>query len=213
MQIALAQSYLDKHSPELDGPMIGVGWSGAAAYCNWLSEQEGLAQDQWCYRPNEQGEYDRGMRIPADGLLRIGYWLTTEAEWEYARRAGTVTSRYPGPSIDLLGKSAWYLANSQDHAWPGGRLLPNDLGLFDTLGNVLERCHHAEQFYQERQGFYRPGRTPLSGEHVLNIDSVLYNRGGSYGVPPASVRAALRGYNPPTYRGFDVGFRLARTNR
>ena len=78
------------------------------------------------------------MTIPADVLKRTGYRLPTEAEWEYACRAGTVTSRYYGVSVELLGKYAWYQANSQDHAWPGGSLLPNDLGLFDMLGNVFE---------------------------------------------------------------------------
>ena len=118
--------------------MIGVSWYGAAAYCNWLSEQEGLPKDQWCYLPNEDGAYAEGMTIPADVLQRTGYRLPTEAEWEYACRAGAITSRYYGVSTDLLGKYAWYQANSQEHAWPCGSLLPNDLGLFDMLGNVFE---------------------------------------------------------------------------
>ena len=99
-----------------------------------------MPKDQWCYLPNEDGAYDEGMTIPADVLKRTGYRLPTEAEWEYACRAGTITSRYYGLSIDLLGKYAWYQANSQDHAWPCGSLLPNDLGLFDMLGNVYEWC-------------------------------------------------------------------------
>ena len=110
----------------------------AAHYCNWLSEQEGLPRDQWCYVPNEAGEYAEGMTIPADVLERTGYRLPTEAEWEYACRAGAVTSRYYGASTDLLGAYAWYQANSKDHAWACGSLLPNDLGLFDMLGNQFE---------------------------------------------------------------------------
>ena len=81
------------------------------------------------------------MKILADALKQPGYRLPTEAEWEYACRAGTMTSRYYGRSVKLLEKYAWYLANSQDHAWPCGRLLPNELGLFDMLGNVYEWCH------------------------------------------------------------------------
>ena len=109
-------------------------------YCNWLSEQEGLPKDQWCYLPNEAGAYAEGMTIPADVLERTGYRLPTEAEWEYACRAGAVTSRYYGHSIDLLDAYAWYQANSKEHAWTCGSLLPNDLGLFDMLGNVFEWC-------------------------------------------------------------------------
>ena len=48
----LDPSYLARYSPKGAGPMIGVSWYGAAAYCNWLSEQEGLPKDQWCYLPN-----------------------------------------------------------------------------------------------------------------------------------------------------------------
>ena len=67
------QSYLDKYSPDPSGPMIGVTWYDAAAYCNWLSEQEGLPKDQWCYLPNEagavrRGDDDPGRRPAADGL-------------------------------------------------------------------------------------------------------------------------------------------------
>ena len=115
-------------------------WYTAADYCNWLSEQEGLPKDQWCYLPNEAGAYAEGMSIPADVLERTGYRLPTEAEWEYACRAGAVTSRYYGHSIDLLDAYAWYQANSKEHAWSCGSLLPNDLGLFDMLGNVFEWC-------------------------------------------------------------------------
>jgi formylglycine-generating enzyme required for sulfatase activity len=115
--------------------MNGMNWYEAAAYCDWLSEEEGLPK---CYLPNQSGSYGEGMTIPADFLKRTGYRLPTEAEWEYACRSGTITSRYYGFSTDLLGKHAWYRGNSQEHAHPGGSLLPNELGLFDMLGNVWE---------------------------------------------------------------------------
>ena len=136
--------------------MIGFTWYIAADYCNWLSEQEGLPKDQWCYLPAEGGAYDEGMTIPADVLERTGYRLPTEAEWEYACRSGTVTSRYYGHSIDLLDAYARYQANSKEHAWPCGSLLPNDLGLFDMLGNVFEWVQDStRRTMPEKSGLYQ----------------------------------------------------------
>ena len=115
----------------------------------------GLAKEQWCYEPNEAGAYAEGMTIPADVLQRTGYRLPTEAEWEYACRAGAVTSRYYGARVDLLGAYAWYHANSQDHAWPCGSLFPNDLGLFDMLGNMYEWCQERDYVYQTGKQEYK----------------------------------------------------------
>ena len=71
-----------------------VTWYDAAAYCNWLSEQEGIPKTQWCYDPDQK--FAEGMKLPADYLSRTGYRLPSEAEWEFACRAGTISSRYYG---------------------------------------------------------------------------------------------------------------------
>src|SRR5271157_3406566 len=153
-----------RYSPDHGaGPMIGVSWYEAAAYCNWLSEQEGLAKDQWGYLPRA-GAYDAGMTIPADVLKRTGYRLPTEAEWEYACRSGTITSRYYGVSTDLLDKYARYQANSKEHAWTCGSLFSNDLGLFDMLGNVLE-------WVQDQFG--RPDQTNDEINITENVDMII----------------------------------------
>jgi formylglycine-generating enzyme required for sulfatase activity len=149
------------------------------------------------------------MSIPADVLERKGYRLPTEAEWEYACRAGAVTSRYYGHSIALLDAYAWYHANSKDHAWMCGGLLPNDLGLFDMLGNEYEWCQ--ENFYASRQG--KKGRYY---DNINILESVLakdprLSRGGAFEYRPAYVRSAHRNGNAPSGRTANIGFRPSRT--
>jgi formylglycine-generating enzyme required for sulfatase activity len=193
----------DQYSPDPKGPMNHLTWYHAAAYCNWLSEKEGLPRDQWCYLPNEQKKYDEGMKVPADFLQRKGYRLPTEVEWEYASRAAATTSRHYGLSVDLLEQYAWYQAISHNHAWPCGSLMPNDLGLFDTLGNVREWC-------QERSMSHQPGRAASPTSDTID-DAPRLVRGGASLYPPAYVRSAHRSWQPPSHLSTESGFRVART--
>jgi formylglycine-generating enzyme required for sulfatase activity len=85
-------------------------------------------------------QYKEGMRLARNYLQRRGYRLPTEAEMEYATRAGAATSRYFGETEDLLKKYAWYQENSSHRTWPVGSKKPNDLGLFDTYDNVFCWC-------------------------------------------------------------------------
>src|SRR5439155_24158733 len=98
-------------------------------------------ENQMCYPPIT--EIKDGMKLPDNYLDRRGYRLPTEVEWEYACRAGADTARPYGRGTELLRQYAWFLKNSRQHAWPCGRLKPNDLGLFDVLGNVWQWCDDA----------------------------------------------------------------------
>jgi len=206
----LDRSYFDKYSPDPDGPMIGITWFGGAAYCNWLSKEEGLPEAEWCYLRNSKGEYGQDMTIPADVFNRKGYRLPTEAESEYACRAGTITSRYHGLSVDLLGKYARYAGNGAEHAWPAGSLLPNDLGLFDMLGNVFEWC-------DDRQYNYGTAGNRVVTDNIKTLEhvdiTVRLLRGGAFNDLLANVRSANRNRNLPTNRDTNNGFRLASTWR
>ena len=204
-----AESNLKRYSPDPNGPMIVVTWYRAAAYCNWLSEQERIPQEEWCYVPDKKDRYAEGMTIPEDVLERKGYRLPTEAEWEYACQAGAETSRYYGSTMDLLGRYAWYIATSQDRAWPCGSLLPNDLGLFDMLGNVYEWCNGRYENYLADEGRMSDDKIKIS-ECIKESDPRLL-RGGAFDNPPALVRSAFRYWDAPASRVTSNGFRPSRT--
>jgi serine/threonine protein kinase/formylglycine-generating enzyme required for sulfatase activity len=194
--------------PDPTCPIGGVVWYEAAAYCNWLSDREGLAKDQWCYETDQQG---RVTKLKADYLSLTGYRLPTEAEWEYACRAGAVTGRYYGETEELLPKYGWYFENSGkgERTSPVGIKKPNDLGLFDMHGNVYTWCQERSQDYASPKG----DEASEDKEDILSIiptePRVL--RGGSFAYQASLVRCANRNWNVPSNRTNYVGFRLART--
>jgi formylglycine-generating enzyme required for sulfatase activity len=199
--------------------MNSATWYGAAAYCNWLSKQEGIDPVQWCYVANGQGQFAEEMKLKENYLHLEGYRLPSEAEWEYACRSGTVTRRYYGESDELLGKYAWYTKNSQDRGMlpgrpgllgvPGDALKPNDFGLFDMLGNALEWCQDPFSWYQLEIGG-KPKEDMEHNEDIKDINSRVL-RGGSFIYLAASVRSANRYRFRPSFRYYYAGIRPART--
>jgi serine/threonine protein kinase/formylglycine-generating enzyme required for sulfatase activity len=205
--------YSKEYARTEDCPVNAVSWYDAAEYCNWLSKQEGIPEDQWCYLPNKSGKYAEGMKLAAGWQDRSGYRLPTEAEWEYACRAGSLTTWSLGEAEDLLGKYAWYVANASSRLHPAGALRPNDLGLFDLHGNAWEWC-------QDRYGILRQkeaekGRTNKEDlEDIVDNKSIRMLRGGSFTYVALNVRSAGRyNYVGPASRVDTYGFRPARTYR
>lgn len=201
--------YYEQYAPTEDCPVSNLSWYDAVAYCNWLSKEEGIPEKEWCYEGNAQGNFAEGMKVRRNYLQRTGYRLPTEAEWEYACRGGAMTSRYYGESEELLGKYAWYTTNSLNR-WllPGGSLKPNDLGLFDMLGNALEWCHDPVLLYASGDD----KEFAMDEKDVSNTSSRAV-RGGSFYNLAVVVRCGLRYKYAPADHFFNVGFRPARTFR
>ena len=167
-------------------PVERIRWNDAARYCNLRSEKEGLKP---CYNP-ETWECDFG----ADG-----YRLPTEAEWEYACRAGAAEDPKKPAAF------AWFRANSDEKTHPVGTRKPNAFGLFDMYGNVTEWCN---DFYApELKGGQDPVGPASGAKRVL--------RGGSWQDRPKKLAAAMRFADDPATadicQGYDTyGFRCVR---
>ena len=202
---------IDKFSRTDDSPQVGVDWYDAAAYCNWLSKKEGIPEDQWCYEKNTEGKYAAGMKAKRNYLELTGYRLPSEAEWEYACRAGATTSRYYGLTETLLPQYARYGANGLGHTWPVGGLKPNGFGLFDMQGNANEWCHDLSFRYI---GTYAK-HALAENQHIRPVSDgtprVL--RGGMFSNAAFTLRSAHRFALHASARFNINGFRPSRTYR
>jgi formylglycine-generating enzyme required for sulfatase activity len=153
-------------------PVEQVSWDDAQAFCQKLSQITGKT-----------------------------YRLPTEAEWEYACRAGTTTRYYFGDNDNQLGDYAWYDENSNDTTHPVGQKKPNGWGLYDMSGNVWEWCE--DNWHGNYIG------APDDGSAWLDNDNdYLIVRGGSWFDSPSYCRSAFRDYFNRRDLDFDFGFRV-----
>jgi formylglycine-generating enzyme required for sulfatase activity len=198
--------------PTLQHPACRVNWYQAAAYCNWLSEKENISKDQWCFVPNSNGKYEKGMSLAKDYLHRCGYRLPTEAEWEYACRAGTVTRRYFGETDELLTRYVWYIDNSYEKVLqiPGAQP-PNELGLSDMLGNLQEWC--LDSFYESSLETRFREIDKESIDLIVGSSPMSYRivRGSSIWNYRWDIRASEFATFSASYSNGNTGFRIART--
>jgi formylglycine-generating enzyme required for sulfatase activity len=169
-----------KSSPSADSarqPVVHISWNEAVCFCNLLSHKTGL---QEYYEFRNDGE-DIRCNLDADG-----YRLPSEAEWQYACKAGVAGYRYGD-----LERIAWYQGNSSGHIHEVGEKEPNAWGLYDMLGNVWEWCW--DVYDPEVYGPYR------------------IFRGGSWAEEARGCGASCRRRSHPSFGIDDLGFRLARS--
>jgi formylglycine-generating enzyme required for sulfatase activity len=171
-------------------PVENVNWWDAIRFCNALSNKTEM---NWCYN-DSTGECD---------FLKNGYRLPTEAEWEYACRAGTTTKYYTGDSESDLARAGWYIGNNENRTHPVGRKTPNIWGLYDMHGNVWEWCHdvYSSTYYSSS-----PADNPI-GENTGSTRSL---RGGGWSNDASWCRSAVRYGLAPDFKYFTVGFRVVR---
>lgn len=182
------------HFKNPKNPLEQMNWSDAAMYCNDRSYEEGL---QECY--NEK-TWDCNFQAN-------GYRLPTEAEWEYACRAGTSMQYNFGNDARRLAEYAWFTQNSSEKTHPVGQKKPNQWGLYDMYGNVTEWCN---DWYQKDYYKNSPQRNPTGP--AKGKERVL--RGGAWSSSTESCRSAYRSSDPSiddTCLSSDtIGFRCVR---
>jgi formylglycine-generating enzyme required for sulfatase activity len=156
-------------------PVTCVSWNDGVAYAKWLSQQTGKQ-----------------------------YRLPTEAEWEYAARAGTETKYWWGNKLGSNNANCWnsYCKDSFEYTAPVGSFAPNPFKLYDMLGNLWEwTCSEYESKYS--------GKEQRCAKNV-NKNNRLSLRGGSWNYDEAGLRSANRDFRTPTFRDVLVGLRVAR---
>jgi formylglycine-generating enzyme required for sulfatase activity len=158
-------------------PVENVSWDDVQVFINSLNRKEGHKR----------------------------YRLSTEAEWEYAARAGSTSIYSFGDDEKQLGDYAWYRGNSSktySESYPVGQKQPNDWGLFDMHGNVWEwvQDRYGTDYYSQSPSIDPTG--PTSGPYRVI-------RGGSWSYNARDARSANRRSASPGYRNFSLGFRLA----
>jgi formylglycine-generating enzyme required for sulfatase activity len=158
-----------------DHPVVNVTWDDVTAFCTWLSEKEG----------------------------EISH-LPTEAQWEYACRAGTTTVWYSGNDEGALKDHGWFKDNAGQKAHPVGQKSPNAWGLYDMHGNVWEWCRDwwGDRYY---------ATSPTDDPPGASEGSFRVCRGGCWIFIASYGRASFRCSYGPRCRDGDHGYRLART--
>ncbi|MEO8609371.1 MAG: formylglycine-generating enzyme family protein [Chloroflexota bacterium] len=164
-----------------DCPVENINWYQAKSFCEALNR-----------------------RFVGDLPPEYKFNLPTEAQWEYACRAGTQSKYYSGSTVEDLSRAAWHKGNSSGHTHPVGQKDPNRWNLYDMLGNVFEWCYDSPLDYPTSPAIDWAGN---NDDHLRNF------RGGSWSTNPTdpSICCFARGYGDPNAERPWFGLRLALT--
>ena len=177
-----------------DLPVERVSWFDVAKFCNLLSLEAGLEQ---CY-DEKTGGCD---------FSKSGFRLPTEAEWEFACRAGTTTIYYFGDSPSDIGDYAWFgnieIGNCDNIPHPAGLKKPNRWGLFDMCGSNWEWCNDWYDGAYYQSGMKPDPRGALTGK-------LRVMRGGSWICNPEFMTSSYRECYVPSLSYLDIGFRVVK---
>ena len=180
----------------LDHPAENMDWRQSVSYCDWLTRTQGAAFPAGCHLAS----------------------LPTDAEWEYACRAGTETEYYTGDGEAALAEASWFYQGSESASThPIGQRVPNEFQLLDMHGNVWEWCHDAwdgEAYRSRADGERDAGEEARRRDWAAGLPPMLASaqsrvlRGGSWLNSAWYCRSAYRNWNWPDARFGSLGFRV-----
>jgi len=191
-------------------PVTNVRWLDAIIFCNKLSIMEGLSPVYFVKGSSNPNDWENQYDLLSESdfvstfawnLTANGYRLPTEAQWEYACRAGTTTAYNTGLDY-VTGDAGWYTANTSS-IQEAGKKPPNNWGFYDMHGNVSEWC-----FDRYEVDYYSEGQIDPQND-ILALTFLRINRGGSFSsnTPRSAARSNQSGFNG---QSASIGFRVIR---
>jgi formylglycine-generating enzyme required for sulfatase activity len=174
-------------------PVWNLSWYNAVQYCNRLSQKEGLVPcytiDKELKDANNIAKTDSYKWTITCDFLANGYRLPTEAEWEFAAKGGEMGQSFAFSGSNSVEEVGWYSDNSGNKIQPVGQLKPNELGLYDMSGNVMEWC------WDWFGDYTKSSRTDPTGP---SSGTARIRRGGRFNFVVRSLRSTARDYSTPS---------------